>query len=208
MKISPALESGTDKWSDQELLYLLEGIEMFSSESSPSSPDIWERISAHVQTRTPSECIGKFIQLPLLTKPIDNENLILANSISNSSTNPIASLIATISTAVHPDIGARAASLALSLLKPDLSNQNEIFSSISNSLSTLADSQLEIEEKNTRQSLGLLVELLSRKVDLKLSILDSLESSLKSELDHLRVSSNTEVPYQAPKSSVNIEALH
>jgi len=44
-------------WSDEELLLLLEGLEMYD--------DDWNKISDHVTTRTREECVLKFLQLEI-----------------------------------------------------------------------------------------------------------------------------------------------
>ena len=44
-------------WSDQELLLLLEGVEMYE--------DDWARIEEHVGTRSAQQCIRKFLALPI-----------------------------------------------------------------------------------------------------------------------------------------------
>ncbi|CAF1634493.1 unnamed protein product, partial [Adineta ricciae] len=44
-------------WSDQEILLLLEGLEMYK--------DDWNKVCEHVGTRTQDECILKFLQLPI-----------------------------------------------------------------------------------------------------------------------------------------------
>ncbi|KAM0683372.1 SWI/SNF and RSC complex subunit Ssr2 [Mitosporidium daphniae] len=195
-------------WSDQELLYLFEGIEMFASESS--GPEAWERISTHVQTRSSSECIRKFITLPDMQAEKTASFELFSNSLASSSNNPIAALVATLSSAVHPDVGAQAAKMALSTLKQDLSNQDEVVSQIVSAFPSLVDTQLTEEEKKTRQSLALLAELLARKVDAKISLLYALENSLSSELSYLKTSSSaSETVFQdAPPKSANIEALH
>lgn len=72
VKLEKSGESG--KWSQQELLLLLEGIEMFgSSEANPQSLFInsngqWDRISEHVASKTREECLTKFLQLPIEDK--------------------------------------------------------------------------------------------------------------------------------------------
>lgn len=77
-----------EKWSEQEILLLLEGIEMFgtyepSSSTGPVNVNAnlnnqWDKISEHVATKTREQCIIKFIQLPIedkfLTKLIKEEN--------------------------------------------------------------------------------------------------------------------------------------
>lgn len=76
-----------EKWSEQEILLLLEGIEMFGTYEPPSSTgpvnvnanlnNQWDKISEHVATKTREQCIIKFIQLPIedkfLTKLIKEE---------------------------------------------------------------------------------------------------------------------------------------
>ncbi|KAH7903567.1 SWIRM domain-containing protein [Hygrophoropsis aurantiaca] len=48
---------GEEEWTDQELLLLLEGIEMYD--------DDWNQIEDHVGTRTAQQCIRKFLELPI-----------------------------------------------------------------------------------------------------------------------------------------------
>jgi SWI/SNF related-matrix-associated actin-dependent regulator of chromatin subfamily C len=48
---------GPEDWSDQELLLLLEGVEMFD--------DDWSSIEEHVGTRSAQQCIRKFLELPI-----------------------------------------------------------------------------------------------------------------------------------------------
>ncbi|EMG49990.1 RSC8 Chromatin structure-remodeling complex protein RSC8 [Candida maltosa Xu316] len=75
------------EWSEQELLLLLEGIEMFGTYEPPLSNGAanisanlngqWDKISEHVSTKTREQCIIKFIKLPIedkfLTKLIAEE---------------------------------------------------------------------------------------------------------------------------------------
>jgi chromatin structure-remodeling complex subunit RSC8 len=56
-------------WSEQEVLLLLEGIEMYE--------DDWEAVAYHVGTRSREQCIVKFLQLPI-------EDPYLAKNASNS----------------------------------------------------------------------------------------------------------------------------
>ena len=46
-----------EDWTDEELLRLLEGLEMFD--------DDWSAVANHVGTRTREQCIMKFVQLPI-----------------------------------------------------------------------------------------------------------------------------------------------
>lgn len=45
------------QWSDQEILLLLEGVEMYSND--------WDAIAFHVGTRSREACVAKFLQLPI-----------------------------------------------------------------------------------------------------------------------------------------------
>ncbi|KAG7662156.1 RSC8 [[Candida] subhashii] len=74
------------EWSEQEILLLLEGIEMFATYDIPNangsiasnSNAQWDKISEHVGTKSREQCIIKFIQLPIedkfLTKLIKGED--------------------------------------------------------------------------------------------------------------------------------------
>ncbi|CAG0918703.1 unnamed protein product, partial [Notodromas monacha] len=64
--VVPSLESSATQssasqvirdWSDQEVLLLLEGLEAHGQD--------WEQIAKHVGDRSVSECVAKFLQLPL-----------------------------------------------------------------------------------------------------------------------------------------------
>ncbi|EGW32634.1 eighth largest subunit of RSC [Spathaspora passalidarum NRRL Y-27907] len=65
-----------EEWTEQEILLLLEGIEMFGSFDLPNingnihanANSQWEKISEHVGTKTREQCIIKFIQLPIEDK--------------------------------------------------------------------------------------------------------------------------------------------
>ncbi|WPK23253.1 hypothetical protein PUMCH_000486 [Australozyma saopauloensis] len=66
------------EWTQQETLLLLEGVEMYGScESNPQSLFInsngqWDKISEHVATKTRSECLTRFLQLPIEDKYLQN----------------------------------------------------------------------------------------------------------------------------------------
>lgn len=64
------------EWTEQEILLLLEGIEMFATYEAPNANGTiasnsnaqWDKISEHVGTKTREQCIIKFIQLPIEDK--------------------------------------------------------------------------------------------------------------------------------------------
>lgn len=66
--------TSNSEWSQQENLLLLEGVEMYGNcDTSPLSLFInsngqWDKISEHVATKSRSECLTRFLQLPIEDK--------------------------------------------------------------------------------------------------------------------------------------------
>lgn len=87
-------QKDNDIWTEQDVILLLEGIEMFGTNDITSNDpsenlsqftknsNQWERISNHVGTKSKQQCILKFIQLPiedkylgkLVEKPVTKES--------------------------------------------------------------------------------------------------------------------------------------
>lgn len=105
------------EWSDQEILLLLEGLEMFK--------DDWNKVCEHVGTRTQDECILKFLQLPIEDPYLDPA--IGGGSGSGSglgplayqpipfsqSGNPVMSTVAFLASMVDPRVASAAAKAAI-----------------------------------------------------------------------------------------------
>ncbi|KAK6204576.1 eighth largest subunit of RSC [Scheffersomyces amazonensis] len=84
-----------DEWSEQEILLLLEGIEMFGTYEPPTlngninanSNSQWDKISEHIGTKSKEQSLIKFIQLPIedqfLNKLIGDKNKIKSLNSSN-----------------------------------------------------------------------------------------------------------------------------
>ncbi|CAH6720194.1 chromatin structure-remodeling complex protein Rsc8p [[Candida] jaroonii] len=84
-------QKDNDIWTEQDIILLLEGIEMFGTNDITSNDPAenlsqftknsnqWERISNHVGTKSKQQCILKFIQLPIedkyLNKLIDTKSI-------------------------------------------------------------------------------------------------------------------------------------
>ncbi|KAG2615142.1 hypothetical protein PVAP13_3NG033060 [Panicum virgatum] len=132
-----------DRWTDQETLLLLEGIEKFN--------DNWNHIAGHVGTKSKAQCIHHFIRLPVEDGLLENIEVPEASlpsriqsngflhSDSNGSTsgclhqssqsgnqipfinsaNPVMSLVAFLASEVGPRVAAACASAALSVLTRD-----------------------------------------------------------------------------------------
>ncbi|KAF1836452.1 SWIRM-domain-containing protein [Decorospora gaudefroyi] len=58
-----AVTETEEKWTDEETLLLLEGLEEFD--------DDWNRVADHVQTKTREQCVMKFLQLEIEDKYIE-----------------------------------------------------------------------------------------------------------------------------------------
>ncbi|OLY79141.1 Chromatin structure-remodeling complex protein RSC8 [Smittium mucronatum] len=110
-----------DKWTDQETLLLLEGIEMYDED--------WTKISEHVSTRSREECVLHFLQLPIEDNEVINireVNNNLLNEFSppganqyipfSKADNPVMSVVAFLASNVNPAVAAAAAKEALRVL--------------------------------------------------------------------------------------------
>lgn len=98
-----------DDWSDQEVLRLLEGVEMYD--------DDWSEIERHVGSRSAQQCIRKFLQLPIEDPYIATEGnmgpLRYARVPFEQADNPVMSVVAFLAGVVGPGVAAEAAKTAL-----------------------------------------------------------------------------------------------
>lgn len=103
------------EWSDQELLLLLEGLEMYK--------DDWNKVCEHVGTRNQDECILKFLQLPIEDPYLDPSScqhsaaplgpLAYQPIPFSQSGNPIMSTVAFLASVVDPRVASAAAKAAI-----------------------------------------------------------------------------------------------
>ncbi|KRY77565.1 SWI/SNF complex subunit SMARCC2 [Trichinella pseudospiralis] len=99
------------RWTDQEMLLLLEAIEMF--------PDDWNRVSEHVGTRTPEECVTRFLFLPIEDPYLESEDEKALGPLAyqpfpfSKSGNPVMSAVAFLASVVDPRVASAAAKAAL-----------------------------------------------------------------------------------------------
>jgi SWI/SNF related-matrix-associated actin-dependent regulator of chromatin subfamily C len=112
-------------WSNSETLLLLEGLENFD--------DNWRQISRHVGTRTPEECVLKFLQLEIEDKYLENPNdpsssLMRAMSgrepISQTE-NPVLSVVTFLAQMAEPAVAAAAAGRSIEEIRRELRKQLE-----------------------------------------------------------------------------------
>lgn len=108
---SYAQGNGDDDWSDQEILLLLEGVEMYD--------DDWSAIEEHVGTRSAQQCIRKFLELPIEDPYLAAESesaqgpLRYARLPFEQADNPVMSVVAFLAGVVGPGVAAEAAKTAL-----------------------------------------------------------------------------------------------
>ena len=106
-------------WTDEEVLLLLEGLEMYD--------DDWIKISEHVGSRTRDECVMHFLSLPIEDKVVEGTfvqhavgtgNPVISeitpkNLAFSQADNPVMSVVAFLASAVNPGLAATAAKTAL-----------------------------------------------------------------------------------------------
>lgn len=101
----------SDDWSDQEVLLLLEGVEMYD--------DDWSAIEEHVGTRSAQQCVRKFLELPIEDPYLEAESegvkgpLRYARLPFDQADNPVMSVVAFLAGVVSPGVAAEAAKTAL-----------------------------------------------------------------------------------------------
>ncbi|THH28360.1 hypothetical protein EUX98_g5828 [Antrodiella citrinella] len=98
-----------DEWTDQEVLLLLEGVEMYD--------DDWSAIEEHVGSRSAHQCIRKFLELPIEDPYIATEGsmgpLRYARLPFEQADNPVMSVVAFLAGVIGPGVAAEAAKMAL-----------------------------------------------------------------------------------------------
>ena len=112
---------GNDDWSDQEILLLLEGVEMYD--------DDWSKIEEHVVTRSAQQCIRKFLELPIEDPYLNTEGsmgpLRFGRIPFEQADNPVMSVVAFLAGVVGPGVAAEAAKTALHELTDGDTAKNE-----------------------------------------------------------------------------------
>lgn len=207
--LSPALASisapalaDSSHWTDQEILYLLEGLEMYGAED-------WDSIAKHVSgyssasqpSSVPSlkksreDCIAKFLQLPIIDKftspSCASSSIAALNPILNSE-NPVMAIVSFLASLVHPNVASAVAKAAI-LEYQKLSEGNpadvnigrqdteQVAAKIMQDATDKARSLIAVEDEKINQSLYLLFEVFAKKIEMKLSQLQNLEESLANE---------------------------
>ncbi|CAF1501460.1 unnamed protein product, partial [Adineta ricciae] len=109
-KLSSNPKTKVKDWSDQEILLLLEGLEMYK--------DDWNKVCEHVGTRTQDECILKFLQLPIEDPYLEGNGSSLGPLAYqpipfSQNGNPVMSTVAFLASVVDPRVASVAVKAAL-----------------------------------------------------------------------------------------------
>lgn len=122
-----AIRERDASWDDGELLRLLEAVERFDED--------WNQVSEHVATRTPEECVLKFLQLDIEDKYIDSEPAVNGPSSLgllgtqgghlpfSRADNPVMSVVGFLAGLTEPSVTAAAAGKSVMELKRSLQAQ-------------------------------------------------------------------------------------
>lgn len=150
-----------DVWSEQEILLLLEGIEMFATYDqsningnlNSNSNSQWDRIADHVGSKSREQCIIKFIQLPI-------EDNYLSSLINSTKSDKDSSDISN-----HD--------LIMEIVK-QLVNKDEGKKLLNNNI----ESELKINDQDQTNLINQISELTLTKLNLKLNKIDSLQNNI------------------------------
>ncbi|KAL3901985.1 MAG: hypothetical protein SGCHY_000166 [Lobulomycetales sp.] len=178
--------SGSYEWSDQDVLLLLEGIELY--------PDNWVKVSEHVKSHSREECILKFLKLPIEDTYLESKEslgpLQYHRQLFSSAENPALSLAAFLGSSVDPKVAAASAKAAIAQLETE-KNTDGTFPSGSSmekaAASALGASAAKAhvlsmnQEKECSRLVNALVQAQIEQMDLKLKHFETLEAMLDQE---------------------------
>jgi chromatin structure-remodeling complex subunit RSC8 len=166
-------------WTDQEVLLLLEGVELYE--------DDWEKVSQHIGSRTKAQAISKFIQLPIedkyLTTYLQKSSKVnsvpeSSKSQQNSTNDAVLKTIKFLIKNIDPELAS----------KDFLQNNEDIQKAIKLTLGSIvghSEASKDTTKNESNELLNSLVDLEINKVDLKLQKLSILEKQLNQERSEL-----------------------
>jgi SWI/SNF related-matrix-associated actin-dependent regulator of chromatin subfamily C len=193
---STGVKKEKSDWTDQEILLLLEGIEIYDED--------WDQIAAHVGTRSREQCVLKFLQLPIEEPYVDpaTEKAITSTGIApfSHADNPVLSVVAFLVGVVDMKVAAKAAGRGVDELKARLraevnnkeSGQDGVEEGPASNLekaatvaigAAAAKAHLLAEHTSTDnvRLLNQAINMQLRKIETKLSQFDDLEAILEQE---------------------------
>lgn len=112
-------------WSNSEVLLLLEALENFD--------DNWHQISRHVKSRTPEECVMKFLQLEIEDKYLDDPSEGTSSAMPatsgrdpvNQVDNPVLSVVTYLAQMAEPSVAAAAAGRSVNEIRREMQKKLE-----------------------------------------------------------------------------------
>ncbi|KAI9205928.1 SWIRM domain-containing protein [Polychytrium aggregatum] len=171
-----------DEWTDQEVLLLLEGLELYDED--------WNKIAEHVGTKTRSQCVLKFIGLPI-EDPYNNVKMSELGPLQyqrvpvGPADNPVLSLTAFLASTVNPQVVAAAAQRAsVTATASAASGKENLEKAATVALSAAAVKAKMLSEQQEREatrSIIQLIELQAKKMEQKLKHFEELEAILEQE---------------------------
>jgi SWI/SNF related-matrix-associated actin-dependent regulator of chromatin subfamily C len=193
---STGVKKEKSDWTDQEILLLLEGIEIYDED--------WDQIAAHVGTRSREQCVLKFLQLPIEEPYVDptTEKAISSTGIApfSHADNPVLSVVAFLVGVVDMKVAAKAAGRGIdelkARLKAEVNNKDAMQDDGEDGPATnlekaatvaigaaAAKSHLLAEHTSTDnvRLLNQAINMQLRKIETKLSQFDDLEAILEQE---------------------------
>lgn len=168
IKIEQTQASATE-WSDQEVLLLLEGVEMYE--------DDWNSIAYHVGTRNRESCIHKFLQLPI-EDPYLVRNYQPGAAVEGSKEVTVGS---DSKTEPSDNVYKALKQFMMNLKKEDKDHIKKEDTEISNILTKRSGELLESEKSTQQNNLALLVNAELQKLSLKMKRFEELEKALAAE---------------------------
>lgn len=191
-------QHGEHQWTDQETLLLLEAIETFD--------DDWNAIAEHVGTRTREECIMHFLQLPIeepyVSSQPKSQMFERKRFPFSQADNPVMSILAYLASSVDPEVIAAAADAAVQYqekgkrknddkeesadgTKKPRTSIEKAASVALGSAAAKAKSLAGIEEREIRRLVNSVIDLETKKLELKMSYFDELEAVIENDLEQI-----------------------
>ncbi|KAF7684712.1 SWI/SNF and RSC complexes subunit ssr2 [Astathelohania contejeani] len=146
-------------WTKDEELLLLEAIEKYE--------DNWDKVEQHVKSKTKEQCILHFLKMPIQDRVVNKHLAEMSSAIAPlcASGNPIMSVIAFLCSCVHPRVASEAAKWAIKTY--DQGMERMVSTALACS-AIKAKEQMDLEDKKIERLMGVLVESLHKKIELKL----------------------------------------
>ena len=180
----------SNEWTEQELLLLLEGIEIYDED--------WDQIAAHVGSHSRESCVLKFLQLPIEEPYLDETKQGGSGTVPISQAdNPVLSAVAFLASVVDAKIAARASGRAIEELKSrlrseankestgeDTSQESALEKAASVAIGSAAAKAYLLGEYASGENIRILNQAINmqlRKIEAKLSQFDDLEAVLEHE---------------------------